>query len=150
MIYYPNVVLWWNRNVKQRIRQTFQREGASRNGDRKDMEEFYYTAIYHAPQSTPTSENLAIAIRRLKAKILRLQCKNMRGILLDTDDTDAVPNKDITTYNYTRSRKRSKARTVINIIDHQGQFQTDHGSILHIFKEYIDLKYCNIQSDIRS
>jgi hypothetical protein len=105
MKYYPNAVLWWNRNVKQRIRQTF-REGASRNRDRKDMEEFYYTAIYHALQSTTTSQNLAIAIQRLKAKILRLQCENMRGILLDTDDTDAVPNESITTYHYIRSRKR--------------------------------------------
>jgi len=38
MKYYPNAVLWWNRKVKQRIRQTLQREEASRNRDKKDME----------------------------------------------------------------------------------------------------------------
>ena len=74
----------------------------------------------------------------------------MRGILLDTDDTDAAPNENITTYHYIRSRKRSIARLVSNILDHQGQFKTDHESILCIFKENLDLKYCSIQSDICS
>ena len=64
------------------------------------MEDFYYTAIYHALQSSPTRGNLAIAIRRLKAKILRLQSKNMRGVPMDTDDNDAAPDEDITTYHY--------------------------------------------------
>jgi len=108
MKYYPNVVLWWNRYVKKRIRQTFQREGASRNRDRKDMEDFYYTAIYHALQCPPAAENPAIAIRCLKAKIFRLQSKNMRGVLMDIDDNGAAPNEDITTYQYIRSRRRSK------------------------------------------
>ena len=69
---------------------------------------------------------------------------------MDTDDTDAVPNVNIITCHYIRSRKRSKARLVSNILDHQGQFKTDHESILCIFKEYLDLKYCNIQSDVCS
>ena len=32
---FPSMVLWWNRYVKTRIRQTFQREGASRNKRQK-------------------------------------------------------------------------------------------------------------------
>ena len=147
MKYYPNTVLWWNSYVKKRKRQTSQREEASRNRDRKDMEDFYYTAIYHALQSPPTTENLVIAIR-LKAKILYLQSKHMRGVLMDTDDNDGALNEEITTYHYIRSRKRSKARMVSNILDHQGQTQTDQDSIMRKFKKYIDLKYCNIQSDI--
>jgi len=150
MNYYPNTVLWWNRYVKKRIRQTFQREGASRNRDRKDMEDFYYKAVYHALQSFPTTENLAIAIRRLKAKILRLQSKHMRGVLMDTDGNDVASNEDITTCHYMRSRKRSKARMVSNIIDHQGQTKTDHVSVMRMLKEHLDLKYCNIQSDVCS
>jgi len=71
----------------------------------------------------------------------------MRGVLMDTDDNDVASSEDITTYHYIRSRKRSKARMVSNILDHQGQTQTDQESIMHIFKEYLDLKYCNIQSD---
>jgi len=72
----------------------------------------------------------------------------MRGVLMDTDDNDVTSNEDITTYHYIRSRKRSKARMVSNILDHQGKNKTDQESIMHIFKEFLDLKYCNIQSDI--
>ena len=63
--YYPNKTSWWDRYVKQRVRQTFQRERASRNGDRKDMEDFYYAPIYDAvrfppPSPLPATENVAI------------------------------------------------------------------------------------------
>jgi len=51
--YYPNKTSWWDRYVKQRIRQTFQREDASRNRDRRDMEDFYYAAIHDAVRSPP-------------------------------------------------------------------------------------------------
>jgi hypothetical protein len=68
--YYPNKTSWWDRYVKQRIRQTSQRESASRNHDRRDMEEFYYAAIYPAvrPPPPPAKENVSITVRRLKRK----------------------------------------------------------------------------------
>jgi len=37
---------------------------------------------------------------------------------------------------------------ISNILDHQGQNQNEQESIIHIFNEYLDLKYCNIQSEI--
>ena len=74
----------------------------------------------------------------------------MTPLQIDTDDNDAAPNEDITTYHYIRSRKRSKARMVSNILDHHGQTQTDQESIMRIFKEYLNLKYSNIQSNICS
>jgi len=54
--YYPNKTSWWDRYVKQRIRQTFQREGASGNRDRKDMEDFTmqrFTTQYDSPPPPP-------------------------------------------------------------------------------------------------
>jgi hypothetical protein len=71
------------------------------------MEDFYYAAIYHAIRSTSGTENIAITIRRFKAKILRLTCQYMRGVLLDTSD-DSIQGEGITTYHYIRSRKRKK------------------------------------------
>jgi len=62
MAFYPNKVRWWNSYVKRRISLTFQQEGSSRSRDRKNMEEFYYSAIYHAINSSLPTENLAIAI----------------------------------------------------------------------------------------
>ena len=58
--HYPSKTLWWEWHVKKRIRQTFQSEGTARNKDRKDLEEFYYAAIYHAiraPTPTPNRES---------------------------------------------------------------------------------------------
>ena len=43
--YYPKTLLWWNCYANKRIRQTFQREVATRNRDRKVMEDFYFSAI---------------------------------------------------------------------------------------------------------
>jgi len=48
MKYYQNKTKWWELYAKKRIRKNFQREGAARNKDRKDREEFYYAAIYQA------------------------------------------------------------------------------------------------------
>jgi len=106
--HYPNKSSWWDRYIKQQIKQTFQRQGASRNRDRKDTEDFCYAAIYHAIRSPLGTENIAITIRRLKAKILRLTCQYMRGVLLDTTDNDSMQGEDITTYHYIRSRKCKK------------------------------------------
>ena len=55
----------------------------------------------------PGTENIAITIRRLKAKILRLTGQYMRGVLLDTTD-DSMQDENITTYHYVRSRKLQK------------------------------------------
>ena len=120
---FPTKTMWWERHVKKRIRQFFQREGAMRNKDRKDLEDFYYAALCDAIRTPPTTENLAITIRRLTAKIRRLSSQHLRGVLTDTEEDDVVLNEDITTYHYVRSRKRSKARLVTQILDNHGDIQ---------------------------
>jgi hypothetical protein len=75
------------------------------------MEEFYYDAIYHALQTNTNNENRAITIRRLKAKLLRVMSKNMRGVLLDTSENDSIKGEDITIYHHIRSRKRQQKTT---------------------------------------
>ena len=106
--YYLNKVSWWDRYVKQRIWHTFQHEGASRNRGRREMEDFYYAAIYQTVRSPPppATENFAITTRRLKAKILRLTSKYMRGVSMDAVKNDTTQGEDITTYHFTSSRKR--------------------------------------------
>ena len=104
------------------------------------MEDFYYAAIYHAIRSTHMSENIAITIRRLKAKILRLTCQHMRGVLLDTTDNDSMQEEDITTYHYIRSRKRQKTRQVTQILDEEGHLQTDHDVIMRQFTNFLETK----------
>jgi hypothetical protein len=82
--YFPNKSVWWDRYTKKRIKTTFLRENAAQTKDRKDMEEFYYDALYHAIQTNTNTEKRAITIRRLKAKLLRVMSQNMGRVLLDT------------------------------------------------------------------
>ena len=119
--YYHNKTLWWDRYIKPRIQQIFQREGASRNRDRRGKEDFYYDAIHHSIRSPLANENVAPTIRRLKAKILRLASSYMRGVLIDTVENDKPQGEDITTYHNTGSRKRQKTRLVKHILDGKGQ-----------------------------
>ena len=88
----------------------------------------------------PGTENIAITIRRLKAKILRLTSQYMRGVLLDTTDNDSMQGEDITTYHYIRSRKRQKTQ-VTQIFDEQGHLQTDHDIIMRQFTNFLEIKY---------
>lgn len=108
--FYPNRVVWWDRNVKRVIRQAFQREGAMRNRDRKDLENFYYDVIYQAIRDPPKEENTALVIRRMKAKLLRLHSMQRRGVLLDTAEKDRTLGEEVTIHQFIQSRKRRKAR----------------------------------------
>jgi len=68
---------------------------------------------------------------------------------MDSADTDAIPNEEITTYHHIRSRKRGKARTVSQVLDNNGQLQTDHEEITKIFTTHLESKYSNIQYDTK-
>ena len=85
------------------------------------MEDFYCEAIHDVVRSPLATENVAITIRQLKAKILRLASSYMRGVLMDTVENDNIQGEDITTYHYIRSRKRQKTHLVTHILDAQGQ-----------------------------
>jgi len=84
------------------------------------MEDFYYAAIYQAIRSPPETENIAITIRWLKAKILRLTGQHMRGVLMGTVENNNMLGEDITTHHYICSHKRQKTRIVTHVLDKQG------------------------------
>jgi exonuclease III len=48
--YYLNRLQWWCRYVRRMIQLLFSREGADQRRDRREMENFYYSAIYDALQ----------------------------------------------------------------------------------------------------
>jgi len=121
----PNKVLWWDKYVKNMLRRSFQCEGAARNRDRKDLEDFYYVAIFQAIRNSTTTENTARTLRRMKEKILRLNRRYTRGLLMDMTEKDRIHGEDVTTYQYIRSRKRQMARTIKHAIGENGLLQTD-------------------------
>jgi exonuclease III len=104
--FYPTRVLWWERYFKVKLRQAFQREGAARNKDGKELENFYYEVIYQVLKDPSPNENKAITLRKLNAEIIRLHSLQKRGVLLDTDDKDRLLGEDVTIHHYVKSRKR--------------------------------------------
>ena len=72
MKYYLNRVMWRCRYVKRMIGQLLGREGADCRPDRIEMKNFYSSAIYSALQDTTAQTTQAVALKKLKAKIIRL------------------------------------------------------------------------------
>jgi hypothetical protein len=67
------------------IRQTFQREGTERRRDRVEMGNFYYNAIYQLLQAPENHVQKSTALKRLKAKIVRLNSVHQQEILLEME-----------------------------------------------------------------
>ena len=65
--------------VKRMTRQLFSREGADRRRDRMEMENIYYSAIYSVLQNTTPQKIQAVALTKLKAKIIRLNSRHNLG-----------------------------------------------------------------------
>jgi hypothetical protein len=75
-------------------RQEFQREGAARSRDKRELENFYYDMIYHVISDPPHQKNTALILRKLKAIIVRIHSTQQRGVLLDTNDTDRLSGEE--------------------------------------------------------
>ena len=128
--YYPNKVMWWDKYVKQKIKQTFQGEGAERNRDQRDLENHYYGMIYSVIREQLPQAEKAIQLRKLKAKIIRLHSIKRRGALLDTEDRDRMTGETPTIHHYLKSRKRRTKRTIPYVLDENGVFFTVSPCIL--------------------
>jgi hypothetical protein len=113
--YYPNRMLWWDRYVKRMIRQTFQREGTERRRDRTITENFCYEATYDILKDSAHYAAKAVSLKRLKAKIIRLNSVQQRGVLLDNAEPGKITGEDVLIYHYITSLKRQKAR-MVNLI----------------------------------
>jgi hypothetical protein len=54
------------------VRQMFTSEGTNRRRDRQILENFYYDAIYTVLQEATLTNTTYVALKKLKAKIVRL------------------------------------------------------------------------------
>ena len=134
---YPNRVLWWDRYVKRMIRQTFQRVSTKRRRDRVTMENFYYDVIYRVLQDPANYAKKAIALKRLKPKIIRLNNVRQLGVLLDSGDPDRIVGEELSVRHYIKATKRQKVGTVHQIRDQEGTLQRSSADILRTFSGYM-------------
>jgi hypothetical protein len=147
--YYPNKVIWWDTNVNRKIRQTFQREGAERNRDGREMENYYCDMIYRVIRDSTPQEEKTIHLRKLKAKIVRLHSIQQRGVLLDTEDRDRITGEISTIHQYLKSRKRRTMRTITQVQDENGIMKTGQTEVMGIFTAHITRRCAHIQINDR-
>jgi hypothetical protein len=73
----------------------FQREGASRNRDKLDVENCYYDMMYRVLRE-PKQANKASHLKKLKDKIISINSIQLSGVFLDTDERDRITGEDPT------------------------------------------------------
>ena len=139
--YYPNKVEWWE--------QLFQREGAERSSDRRELENQYFGMIYRVIREPIPQDVKAIQLRKLKTKITRLHSLQQRGALLDMEDKDRIPGENISLHQYLKSRNRRTKCRITYVIGENGLQQTGQKDIMNTFTEHITRRYNNIKIEER-
>ena len=74
--------------MKRMTCQTLSREGA----------DFYYSAICSVLQDTSPQTTQAVALKRLKAKIVRLNSKHHLGMFIDNGEQDRITGEETSLY----------------------------------------------------
>ena len=80
--------------MKRMTRQLFSREGADRRCDPIEMENFYYNAVYSVLQDTTPQTTQAVALKKLKATIIRLDSKHHLGMFIDNGEQDRITGEE--------------------------------------------------------
>jgi len=133
--------MWWCRLVKRRIRLLFSRAGVELCRERESMEHFYYSALYDVLQDERDSGDKALALKSLKAKIIRLNSTYYRSMWVENAVQDRFGEEDPSLHHLMKERKRQVQRTVHMIHDKNGSPQTSSLDILRVFEEHFKSTY---------
>ena len=66
---------------------------------------------------------------------------------MNTDDKDRIQGEEVTIYQFIRSRKRQMTRSILHVLDANGQLQTDQDDIMRLFTNFLETKYLHLQID---
>ena len=130
--------------MKRRIRLLFSRAGVERCREHEIMEHFYYSAFYDVLQYERDSGDKALALKSLKAKIIRLNITYYRSMWVDNGVQDSFGEEDPSLHHLIKERKREVQRTVPIIHDKNGSPQTSSLDVLRVFAEHFKRKYDTI------
>ena len=147
---YPDIVHWWNQYAKRMIKHLFTRKGTERNNYRIKMENLYYTAIYDVLQEPDQHTSKTLAMRRLKAKTIRLNSIHRQWLLVDTGEQDRIMSEETFFHHLLKTRKRQDRRLIKQIYEDNGTLQTSSMSTMKVFSTWFHAKFQPIQIDERS
>jgi exonuclease III len=141
---YPNVVMWWVRNVQRAIKWTFIREGADQRRDRKAMENTYYEAIYEVLASETDAASKKRNLKYLKEQIINLNGTTRDRLKLDGAGDEEMEEENPSLYQLIRSRRRQKMRHIQHVRDPSGEIQTGTTGIMQTFNEHLRSSFAPI------
>jgi hypothetical protein len=123
------------------IQLLFSREGVDRQGDRVEMENFYYSAIYDVLREPTKNDAKTITLKRLKAKIIRLNSAHQQDLQVDVGERDRLRGEEPSLHHLLQGRKRIKQRTILHAYDKNGDLKKTTVDILRIFTKHMQHKY---------
>jgi len=104
------------------------------------MEHFYYSALYDVLQDEKDSGDKALALKSLKAKIIRLNSTHYRSMWVDNGVQDSFGEEDPSLHHLIKERKRQVQRTIHMNHDKNDSPQMSSLDILRVFAGHFESK----------
>jgi hypothetical protein len=148
--YYPTCVQWGCRYAKRSLQVLFSREEADRRRDRDEMENFNYSAIYDVLQAPGSNNEKALSLKRIKAKIIRLNSTHQHAALVDIGDRDRLRGEGMSLHHLLQGRKRRRQRTIQYLYDQDCEAKSTTADTLRVFTDYFKQKYDRCRACVES
>jgi hypothetical protein len=137
--HYPNLLWWWIRSVKPKLKRLFMVEGAARKKDMTILESFYYRAIYDAIRSIEDPRALHDAIRELKCRVLHLRSL-MAPPFQRVTEGELFDEERQSLFHLIRGWRRRTQHHVTRIMGEDGITYTTTRDILQVFTAFLRTK----------
>jgi hypothetical protein len=102
--------MWWERCVKPQIKRLVRQEEAERRAQLRNMENHLYECLYDILKSNAPANEKLPALKRYKAKLVRLHAEQRTKHLLDTKENDMLEGEEPTLYQVLRIMRRRETR----------------------------------------
>jgi len=112
------------------------------------MENFYYAAIYDILQEPVSYTHKIATLKKLRAKIIRLNGTFHQKTMLDTEEYDKTLGETPSLHHIIKSRKRQTSRTIKRISDEHDRIYSTSTGIIQAFKMHYSDKFKTIQIDV--
>jgi hypothetical protein len=138
----PDIVMWWERVIKNQMRKLLNSERAMRRRDEIALENFYHACLYDLLRPPPPQEEGIAAVNQFKAKIIRLYSARLARGNIELQSPDALQKERKTLYHLIKRRQRRVEWTITAVHDlTNGTLATTTMGIVTAFSSYLRLKY---------
>ena len=131
--HYPDITMWWERCVKERLPILIRKEQYERYKDYKIMQNHLYQCRYDILRSDIPEPAKLPALQRYKAKIVRLHARRMEKVMLDNNAQDKMEDEEPSLFHILKIVKRRETRVIRQVLDMQGNDVSGHRNVLNTF-----------------